>query len=133
MRLPQWAKDLRQSPSDFEVKRQVKETVHVLCKPCKGKGIVSAACNDCRGRGKAINKEKSETQGVPVLDDCQRCGGRGYERVPSTEAFRAICTATDAISLDTWKKSVKKFYDSLTVMLSIEESEANVILQAVTR
>ncbi|WP_277971773.1 antitermination protein [Pantoea agglomerans] len=133
MRLPQWAKDLGQSPGDFEIKRQVKEIARLRCKSCKGKGVVSAACNDCKGRAQAVNKEKSEIQGVPVLDDCQRCGGRGYERVPSTEAFRVICTVTSAITLDTWKKSVKKFYDSLAVMLSIEEGEANGVLQAVTR
>lgn len=133
MKLPQWAKDLRQSPSDFEVKRQVKEVVKVLCKSCNGKGVVSAACNDCHGRGKAISKEKSAMQGIPVVDDCQRCGGRGYERVPSTEAYRAICTVTSDISLDTWKKSVKGFYDDLAVVLSIEEEDANRALQAVTK
>jgi hypothetical protein len=131
---PAWAKVTKGVyPSYWEEWQSVREVRQVVCHVCKGKGVVSAACNDCRGRGKAINKEKSHAQGVPVVDNCLRCGGRGYERLPSTAAYRAICTITDAITLDTWKKSVKKFYDNLSIMLSIVESEANGVLQAVTR
>jgi hypothetical protein len=53
-----------------------------------------------------VNQDLTEKQGVPVLSDCKRCGGRGYERIPSTEAYAAVCQITDAITLDTWKKSV---------------------------
>ena len=67
MRLPQWAKDLKQSPSDFEVKRQVKEVVRVLCSACKGKKVVSRACNDCRRRGKAVDKLELFTFPEPEL------------------------------------------------------------------
>lgn len=84
MKLPQWAKDLKQSPSDFEVKRQVKEGARVICSACNGKKVISCACGDCRGRGKAVNIVLTEKQGVPVLADCKRCSGRGYERIPST-------------------------------------------------
>ncbi|MQL20475.1 antitermination protein, partial [Escherichia coli] len=66
MRIPQWAKELGQSPSDFEVKRQVREVVRVLCSNCKGKKVVSCACNDCRGRGKAVDQKETKKQGVPV-------------------------------------------------------------------
>jgi DnaJ-class molecular chaperone len=62
----------------------------------QGKKVVSCACNDCHGRGKAVNQELTEKQGVPVLSDCKRCGGRGYERIPSTEAYAAVCQITDA-------------------------------------
>ncbi|EDW8118139.1 antitermination protein [Salmonella enterica subsp. enterica serovar Sundsvall] len=131
---PEWAKVTRGvHPSDWEAWQSVREVQRVVCKPCNGKGSVSVACSDCRGRGKAINKEKSERAGAPVISDCLRCGGRGYERVPSTEVHRAICGLTDAISLDTWKKSVKKFYDSLSMLLDIEESEANAALRAATK
>ncbi len=133
MRLPQWAKDLKQSPSDFEVKRQVREVARVLCPTCKGKKVVSCACNDCRGRGKAVNQELTEDQGVPVLADCKRCSGRGYERIPSTEAYAAVCQITDAITLDTWKKSVKPFYDQLITKFDIEEAWAEQQLKHVTR
>ncbi|EEW9040649.1 antitermination protein, partial [Escherichia coli O157] len=69
----------------------------------------------------------------PVFRNCQRCGGRGYERLPSTEAFNAICNVTDAISLDTWKKTVKRFYDTLVVQFDIEEAWAEQQLKKVTR
>ncbi|MFV2133199.1 antitermination protein, partial [Escherichia coli] len=52
---------------------------------------------------------------------------------PSTEAFNAICNVTDAISLDTWKKTVKRFYDTLVVQFDIEEAWAEQQLKKVTR
>lgn len=111
---------------------EVKETVRLLCKPCKGKGVVAASCRDCNGRGRAVDRKKTEEQGVPVMGDCNRCGSRGYERIPSTDAHRAVCQVTEALSLDTWKKSVKPFYDSLIIKLEIEESWANGALNKVT-
>jgi Ribonuclease G/E len=70
---------------------------------------------------------------VPVLSDCKRCGGRGYERIPSTEAYAAVCQITDAISVATWKKSVKRFYDQLITKFDIEEAWAESQLNAITR
>jgi hypothetical protein len=133
MKLPQFAKDLRQSPSDFEVKRQVKEVARVICSACNGKKVISCACGDCRGRGKAVNKLLTDKQGVPVLADCKRCSGRGYERIPSTEAYAAVCQITDAITLDTWKKSVKPFYDQLISKFDIEEAWADEQLKQITK
>lgn len=133
MRLPQWAKDLKQSPSDFEVKRQVKEVVRVLCSTCKGKKVMSCACNDCRGRGTAVNQKETKKQGVPVFSTCKRCSGRGYERIPSTEAYAAVCRITDAISIATWEKSVKRFYDELITKFDIEEAWAEEQLKQITR
>lgn len=112
---------------------KVKETVNVLCKKCNGAGTVSAACSDCHGRGKAVNQDLTEKQGVSVLADCKRCSGRGYERIPSTEAYAAVCRITDAISLDTWKKSVKPFYDQLITKFDIEEAWAEKQLKQITR
>lgn len=111
---------------------EVKEKVKVLCHDCKGKGVLPASCRDCNGRGKALNRKLTEVQRVPVISDCKRCGSRGYERIPSTDAHRSVCQVTDALSLDTWKKSVKPFYDSLIVKLEIEESWANSALNKVT-
>ena len=112
---------------------KVQETVRVLCKKCNGAGQVSAACSDCRGRGKAVNQDLTEKQGVPVLADCKRCGGRGYERIPSTEAYAAVCRLTDAISVATWEKSVKRFYDQLITKFDIEEAWAEAQLKQITR
>ncbi len=112
---------------------RVKETVKVLCKKCNGAGTISAACSDCHGRGKAVNQDLTEKQGVPVLADCKRCSGRGYERIPSTEAYAAVCQITDAISVATWEKSVKRFYDQLITKFDIEEAWAESQLRAITR
>ena len=120
------------SPLAGGIKRNVREVVRVRCKPCEGRGVVSASCNDCSGRGRALDRKQTEAQGVPVMGDCKRCSGRGYERIPSTEAHRATCNVTEEISLDTWKKSVKPFYDSLITKLEIEEAWANRSLSKVT-
>lgn len=112
---------------------KVQESVKVLCKKCNGAGQVSAACSDCRGRGKAVNQELTEKQGVPVVADCKRCGGRGYERIPSTEAYAAVCQLTDAITVATWEKSVKPFYDQLITKFDIEEAWAEAQLKQITR
>ncbi|EKK5437043.1 antitermination protein [Enterobacter hormaechei] len=120
-------------PSEFEIRRQVREIARVLCPQCKGRKVVSCACRDCNGRGKAVNKVLTEQQGVPVLADCKRCSGRGYERIPSTEAYAAVCQITDEISLDTWKKTVKSFYDQLITKFDIEEAWAEEQLNQITK
>lgn len=79
------------------------------------------------------NQALTEQQGVPVMADCKRCSGRGYERIPSTEAYAAVCQITDAISLDTWKKSVKPFYDQLITKFDIEEAWAETQLKQITK
>ncbi|EFP7371333.1 antitermination protein, partial [Shigella sonnei] len=88
---------------------------------------------DCRGRGVAIHREESVKRGMPVIRDCQRCGGRGYERLPSTEAFNAICEVTNQITRASWEKTVKKFYDALVTRFDIEEAWAERQLKKVTR
>ncbi len=131
MSLNMGAEDIR--PSEYEVHRQVREVARVLCPQCKGKKAVSCACKDCHGRGKAVNQALTEQQGVPVLADCKRCSGRGFERIPSTEAYAALREITDAISLDTWKKSVKPFYDQLITKFDIEEAWADAQLKQITK
>ena len=113
-------------------RREVREQVQVRCKACGGKGVLSFACRDCNGRGRAVMRKESERQGVPVMGDCKQCGGRGYERIPSTAAYRAICQITDSISQATWEKSGKQFYERLTGKLEVEESWANAALNKVT-
>lgn len=115
------------------VVRQKREISRIVCKECGGKGVLSAACSDCRGRGKALNRRKTEEAGVPVWCDCKRCSGRGYERITSTVVYRAVFQMTEEISLDTWKKSVKSFYESLTQQIEIEERWADTALHKVTK
>ncbi|WP_109555369.1 antitermination protein [Escherichia coli] len=120
-------------PSQHQNRREVKEITRVLCPQCKGKTVISCACSDCHGRGKVVNQDLTEKQGVPVLANCKRCGGRGYERILSTEVHNAICKITDAITLDTWKKSVKPFFDELITKFDIEEAWAEAQLKKITR
>lgn len=120
------------SPLSGGVRREVREVVRVRCSHCHGKGVLSAACRDCSGRGKAVMRAETERQGVPVIGDCKQCGGRGFERIPSTYAYRAVCGFTERLSLDTWKKSVKPFYDQLINKLEAEESWANAALSKAT-
>lgn len=124
---------LKVTPSQYQNRREVREVARVLCHQCQGKKAISCACSDCRGRGKAVNQKETKQQGVPVFSACKRCGGRGYERIPSTEAHTAVCQITDAISLDTWKKSVKPFYDQLITKFDIEEAWAEAQLKQITR
>jgi len=111
---------------------QVRDVDRVLCPECKGKCVVSSACRDCKGRGRAVMKAETERQGVPVLGDCRRCCGRGFERIPAVEAYRAICGITASISLTTWDRSGKPFYNQLIGKLEVEESWANAALNKVT-
>ncbi|MBE5254534.1 antitermination protein [Mixta mediterraneensis] len=131
VRLPEWAREVTPTRT-LEKYRDVKEVQRVLCPECKGKRVVSSACRDCNGRCQALDRKQTELQGVPVYRDCKQCGGRGYERIPAAEAFRAICGITDAISVATWDRSGKPFYDQLIGKLEIEESWANAALNKVT-
>lgn len=119
-------------PSEYEVRRELREVVRVKCKNCGGKGRVSTACRDCSGRGTAVDKKETEMQGVPVRGTCKRCSGRGYERIPASHAFEAIQQVNDAISPATWDKTVKPFYDGLIRTLECEEIHAEQALQRVT-
>lgn len=120
------------SPLSGGTARSVKEIVRVLCKTCSGKGVIASSCRDCSGRGRAVDRKLTEEQGVPVVSDCKRCMGRGYERIPAVEAFRSVCAVTDSISLATWDRSGKLFYDQLIGKLETEESWANATLNKVT-
>ncbi|EKN3987254.1 antitermination protein [Yersinia enterocolitica] len=132
MQLPQFAKDFGQSPSDFEVKRKVEETVRLLCKPCGGKGVVSNSCR-CNGKGTVVDKEKSERQGIPVYKTCGKCSGRGYSRLPSSEACAALEEFVGEIPETTWRRNFKPMYESLISKCHAEEGLADTQLHAVTR
>lgn len=71
-----------------------RETVKVLCHKCKGKGVLTNACQ-CNGKGTVLDKEKTILQrGVPAYKTCSRCNGRGYARLLPDSVRKYIC-ATD--------------------------------------
>lgn len=108
------------------------EMTEILCKRCKGVGVLSTACVKCRGRGVALDRKKTKLQGTPVYADCRQCSGRGYERLPAASCYRAIAQFTDAISAGVWDKAVKPFYESLISEIEKAESAADAILTKVT-
>ncbi|MEQ5307964.1 antitermination protein [Providencia huaxiensis] len=108
------------------------ELVGELCTKCNGKGVISCACNDCKGRGDVIDREELERTGMPVRKACKRCSGRGYERIPASKAYHAV-SAISGLSPDQWKKSVSRFYESLSNECEISESKADYILKKVTK
>jgi len=127
---------------------------HLTCPCCKGAGVIRKkemvvkhpGCGEktpaktaeetvevkCRGRGVALDRKKSEEQGVPVMSPCKQCSGRGYERIPSTNAFRAISMLSESLTIDNWKRGGKQFYEALIAHLEKEESFANDALAKVT-
>lgn len=130
---PYWASKSRAvRPSDWEEWEEVSESAPKLCGKCLGKGAISTSCVKCKGRGVALDRKKSELQGAPVFSSCKQCSGRGYERIPSTNAFRAISMLSDGLTIDNWKRGVKQFYEALISHIEKEESYANGMLAKVT-
>jgi hypothetical protein len=131
MRIPQWAKDLGQSPSDFEKTREVKNVENVLCSKCHGTGKISKRCQ-CGGTGKTLDRKATEFQGVPVYKECKRCEGRGYSRPKSSVAYRGIFSELPSLPDRTWRYSWKPFYEQLVTKCFQEESYSNAQLKRVT-
>ncbi|NIH21840.1 antitermination protein [Providencia heimbachae] len=109
------------------------EPVSELCIKCNGKGVISCACNDCKGRGDVIDRELMESTGDVVRKPCKRCSGRGYERLPASKAFSVIAKYAPDITIATWKKNIKPFYDSLIVECDSGECRADHALKLVTQ
>ena len=118
-------------PSQYEKRREVRETVKVLCKSCNGKKVISNACR-CHGKGKVLDEEQSAVQGVPVMKECPKCKGRGYARLPAETVRKAIGYALMTITQPTWSRSFKPFYELLIIQCHVEESVADQMLQQVT-
>lgn len=131
MLLPQWAKDLRQSPSDFEVRRFVQEKDQRLCPKCEGKEKISKRCQ-CGGSGETLDRKETEFQGVPVYKQCKRCKGGGYSRPKSSVAYRGILGKLPELPERTWRYSWKPFYESLVTQCFQEESYSDTQLRRVT-
>lgn len=131
MKLPEFAKKLGQSPSDFESFREVEEAKQCLCSKCNGKGKISKRCQ-CGGTGKTMDREATEFQGVPVYKECKRCEGRGYSRPKSSVAYRGILAQLPGLPERTWRYSWKPFYESLVTRCFQEESYSDVQLRRVT-
>lgn len=120
-------------PSEYEVCRELREVVRVLCPKCNGKRVIKTACNDCRGRCVVVDKAESERQGVPVKKPCKRCSGRGYERLPASKAYRAIQEYIPDLPESSWRCLYKPFYEQLITECEKQESIAGEQLSKVTK
>ena len=110
-----------------------RETVKVLCHKCKGKGILTNACQ-CNGKGTVLDKEKTILQhGVPAYKTCSRCNGRGYARLLPDSVRKYICATVIDIPETTWRRSYKDFFESLVGECIKQEEYANQMLNKVTR
>ncbi|KAA5936448.1 antitermination protein [Pantoea sp. Bo_2] len=119
-------------PSEYEVKREVREIQRVLCKSCGGKGVISNACR-CHGKGVVLDEEQSKLQGVPVTKTCPKCSGRGYARLPGEAVRRAICLTVMRLSEPGWRRHFKPLYEALIMQCHKEEALADSMLRKVTR
>lgn len=110
-----------------------KETVKVLCNKCKGKGVLTNACQ-CNGKGVVIDKEKTILQGgVPAYKTCRRCNGRGYARLLPDSVRKYICATVIDVPETTWRRSYKDFFESLVGECIKQEEYANQMLSKVTQ
>ncbi|EMQ2223308.1 antitermination protein [Citrobacter freundii] len=110
-----------------------RETVKVLCHKCKGKGVLTNACQ-CNGKGVVLDKEKTILQGgVPAYKTCSRCNGRGYARLLPDSVRKYICATVMDIPETTWRRSYKDFFESLVGECIKQEEYANRMLNKVTQ
>lgn len=122
-------KDIK--PSVYEVHRQIRETEQILCPTCKGKRVVSNSCR-CHGKGKVIDKEKTERQGgIPVWKDCERCQARGYARLKFSTVVSGIRTAWD-VKKTTAYDHLQPFFEMLVTECHKREAIADNVLSKVT-
>ncbi|CQD56518.1 MULTISPECIES: antitermination protein [Yersinia] len=119
-------------PSEYEVHRDLREKLKLLCKPCGGKGVVSNSCR-CNGKGTVVDKEKSEQQGIPVYKTCGKCSGRGYSRLKFSDVYEAIREHLPELASSTCYESFKPLYELLVTKCLMEEGVADSMLAKVTR
>ena len=128
---PYWAKMSRAvGPGDWEKWSSVREVVKVKCKTCDGKGVISNSCR-CHGKGKVLDKDESERQGVPVNKTCDRCGGRGYARLKFSTVLEGIRTVTD-IKKTSGYEQYQPLFEDLVGECHKQESYADTMLSKVT-
>lgn len=123
---------LKVIPSSYEVQRQHREKARVLCHECKGKKVISNACR-CHGKGKVIDRQKTELQGVPVESECCKCNGLGYSRLKFSAVLAGLKAITPDIGKSTAYEQFKPFYEMLIIKCFKEEAIADDMLRKVMK
>ncbi|WP_075686360.1 antitermination protein [Serratia marcescens] len=111
-------------------KRQV---VREMCQTCKGKGKLHKRCRNCKGTGKALDRVATKASGAPVIKDCERCGGKGFSRMPSSVAYKAITALLPELTQSSWSRNWKPFYEALVAKCDIEEGVAASVFNKITK
>lgn len=118
-------------PSAYEVRREIREVKRVLCSTCKGKKVISNSCR-CHGKGKVVNKGKTEAMGgIPVWEECDKCSGHGYRRLKFSTVLEAVQTAWDVKKTFAYDH-VQPFFEMLVTECHKEEAIADLMLSKVT-
>lgn len=108
----------------------VHKCVDEKCNKCDGKGTISTACRDCKGRGEVVTEG---INGAPVRKPCKRCDGVGFKRLPASSAYRVIKNIVGELPESSWRNSYKPLYQRLITELHKAESVANSEIGKVTR
>ncbi|WP_211130366.1 antitermination protein [Serratia surfactantfaciens] len=111
-------------------KRQV---VRETCQTCNGKGKIHKRCRNCKGTGKALDRVATKASGAPVIKDCERCGGKGFSRMPSSVAYKAITALLPELTQSSWSRNWKPFYEALVAKCDIEEGVAASVFNKITK
>lgn len=120
-------------PSEYDVHRELREKVKVLCQTCKGKKVLSNACR-CHGKGKVLDKDATEKQGgIPAYKDCDKCDARGYSRLKFSAVMAALNQQESGIGKTFAYDHLQPFMEMLVTQCHKEESLAETMLNMVTK
>ncbi|ELY4517182.1 antitermination protein, partial [Cronobacter sakazakii] len=95
--------------------------------------VISTACRDCSGRGMALDRKRTELHGVPVQKLCERCGGKGFARLPTTLARRQVQVLVPDMTDYQWYSGFADVINLLVTKCWQEEAFAEKMLRDVTR
>lgn len=130
---PYWASRSRAvRPSDWEKWTEVTETIPATCNACEGKGSISARCR-CGGKGEVLDRKETTAQGSPVFKECERCRGKGFAGMPSTNVHKAILSLVPDLHVRTWTRNWKPFYDMLVKECYVAEGRAETEFEKTTQ
>jgi hypothetical protein len=129
---PYWSKMSRAvRPSDWEKWTEVSGIKKVPCATCGGKKVTSARCR-CKGIGNVLDRKATSERGAPVFKECERCGGKGFAGMPSTNVHNAILSLVPDLHVRTWTRNWKPFYDELVKECYVAEGKAAYEFEKVT-
>lgn len=112
--------------------RMEPQTVKKQCQHCGGKGALSARCR-CKGIGRVLDRKATNEHGAPVFKVCERCTGKGFAGMPSTNVYKAILSVVPELHVRTWTRNWKPFYDSLVQECYWAEGKAEIAFERATK